>query len=461
MQKNVRYFLYATLAVVLGSILNITPFNNFDFGPNVVHAKQGNQPVQIPFEELRTFTEVFSRIKNDYVEEVDDKELLENAIRGMLSGLDPHSAYLDVESFKDLQIGTSGEFGGLGIEVGMENGFVKVISPIDDTPAQRAGVQSGDLIIRLDDTPVKGMTLSEAVKIMRGKPGSELKLTIVREGADKPLKINIVRAIIKVRSVKSKILEDGFGYVRITQFQSKTGSGINKAISELKKESNGSLTGMVLDLRNNPGGVLNASVAVSDAFLNKGLIVYTEGRIEDSRIRFNATPGDLLNGTPLIVLINGGSASASEIVAGALQDHKRAIIMGTKSFGKGSVQTILPARSGSAVKLTTARYFTPSGRSIQAEGITPDIEVKRVKVSSAEKPLIDPIKEKDLSGHLENGNGKKKAKDKGTKKPGINGDSELAQKDYQLFEALNLLKGLHIARQMQNKLPLTSAELNQ
>lgn len=455
MRKNVRYFLYAAMSVVLAYSAGIIP--------NVLitdaSARLDNPQVEIPFEELRTFTEVFSRIKNDYVEEVDDKELLENAIRGMLSGLDPHSAYLDVESFKDLQIGTTGEFGGLGIEVGMENGFVKVISPIDDTPAQRAGVQSGDLVIRLDETPVKGMTLSEAVKLMRGKPGTGLQLTIVRDGEDKPLKITIVRDIIRVKSVKNRMLEDGYGYVRITQFQSKTGSGVNKAISSLKKENGGPLKGLVLDLRNNPGGVLNASVTVSDVFLEKGLIVYTEGRVEDSRLRFNATPGDRLNGVPLVVLINGGSASASEIVAGALQDHKRAIIMGTKSFGKGSVQTILPARSGTAVKLTTARYYTPSGRSIQAEGITPDIEVQRVTVSSVKKPLIDPIKEKDLNHHLKNGT-KKKEKDKEAKEAKKTSSKELAIKDYQLFEALNLLKGLYITQQQQQRVSLTSADID-
>jgi carboxyl-terminal processing protease len=409
-------------------------------------AKRDNNGVQIPLEELRAFTDAFARIKNDYVEEVDDKKLLENAIRGMLSGLDPHSSYLNAEEFKDLQIGTSGEFGGLGIEVGMEDGFVKVVSPIDDTPAQRAGVQSGDLIIRLDDKPVKGMTLSDAVKIMRGKPGTKIELTIVREGEQKPLKITIVRAVIKVKSVKKRLLDDGFGYVRITQFQSHTAQNLVEAISVLKKKSKGKLKGLVLDLRNNPGGVLSASVEVSDAFLNSGLIVYTEGRVEDSRLRFSAKPGDLINGAPIVVLINGGSASASEIVSGALQDHKRAIIMGTKSFGKGSVQTIMPARGGTAVKLTTARYYTPSGRSIQAEGITPDIKVEKAKVALS-KSKFKQLKEKDLSRHLSNGNGKKKTDKKTVSKKTV--DDKLVSKDYQLFEALNLLKGLHIARQLK------------
>ena len=417
-----------------------------------VFAERDATPVAgLPVEELRTFSDVFGRIKNDYVEDVEDSELLENAIRGMLSGLDPHSAYLDREQFKELQVGTSGEFGGLGIEVGMEDGFVKVIAPIDDTPAQRAGIQAGDLIIRLDDTPVKGMTLNDAVKIMRGKPGTVLKLTVVREGVDQPLKINVKRAIIKVRSVKHRILEDGFGYVRISQFQSKTAENMVDAIEKLKKEAGGTLKGLVLDLRNNPGGVLNGAVAVSDAFLKKGLIVYTEGRVNDSKLRFNATPDDVLNTAPLIVLVNQGSASASEIVSGALQDHKRAIIVGTPTFGKGSVQTILPLSNGTAVKLTTARYYTPSGRSIQAEGIKPDITLDPLQVSTIER-TFEPVKEADLSGHLSNGNGHKpkKSSDKGKDKDKDKQEKSLAQRDYQLYEALNLLKGLAIQReQMQ------------
>jgi carboxyl-terminal processing protease len=408
-----------------------------------VFAERDSAPATLPVEELRTFSDVFGRIKNDYVVDVDDKELIENAIRGMLSGLDPHSAYLDSEEFTELQVGTTGQFGGLGIEVGMENGFVKVIAPIDDTPAQRAGVQAGDLVIRLDDTPVKGMTLNEAVKIMRGKPGSDIELTIVREGVDQPLKINITRDIIKVKSVRSRMLEPGYGYLRISQFQSKTAENMVDAIDKLKKENKGALDGLVLDLRNNPGGVLNGAVAVSDAFLKKGMIVYTEGRIADSRLRFNATPDDVIDGAPLVVLVNQGSASASEIVAGALQDHKRAIIVGVKTFGKGSVQTILPLSSESALKLTTARYFTPSGNSIQAEGITPDIELESVKVASVDRD-IEPLKEANLTGHLENGNGNDK-----DGKDGDDKDEETlsASDDYMLYEALNLLKGLAILQE--------------
>jgi carboxyl-terminal processing protease len=409
----------------------------------------------LPFDELRTFTEIFGRIKQDYVEPVSDKKLLEDAIRGMLSGLDPHSAYLINEEYKELQEGTTGQFGGLGIEVGMENGFVKVVSPIDDTPAQKAGIKSGDLIVRLDDKPVKGMTLAEAVKLMRGEPGSQIVLTVVREGAEAPLKFELTRDIIKVRSVKSRMLEKNYGYLRISSFQSGTGEGLVDAIDELKKENEAPLKGIVLDLRNNPGGVLNAAVDVSDAFIQSGLIVYTEGRIKNSEMRFNATPDDVINGAPIVVLINGGSASASEIVAGALQDHKRAIIMGEKSFGKGSVQTILPTSNGGAVKLTTARYYTPSGRSIQAEGIEPDVTLARVKLEALEKAKFDSIKEADLSRHLTNGNDEKKKpeadekageKDKSQEKEGESADADSDVTDYPLHEALNLLKGISIMK---------------
>lgn len=402
-----------------------------------VFADKDSTTTSLPLEELRAFTDVYVRIKNDYVESVDDKELLENAIRGMLSGLDPHSAYLDVDEFKELQIGTSGEFGGLGIEVGMEDGFVKVISPIDDTPAERAGVKAGDLIVRLDDTPVKGMSLNDAVKKMRGKKGTSITLTIVREGADAPLKIKIVRDVIRVKSVKQRMLEPGYGYVRITSFQSKTTSGLIDAVEKLEKENKGPLKGLVLDLRNNPGGVLTGAVGISDAFLEEGLIVYTEGRVSDSKLRYNASPGDVIDGAPLVVLINGGSASASEIVSGALQDHKRALVLGTKSFGKGSVQTILPLKSDTAIKLTTAKYFTPSGRSIQAEGIAPDIELKQHELAEIKNSSIEPLKEADLSGHLENG-----SKDEEAKKD--DEGQSLSTKDSQLYEALNILKGMSL-----------------
>ncbi|MFA7388022.1 MAG: S41 family peptidase [Thiohalobacteraceae bacterium] len=411
-----------------------------------VFAERETQSV-LPLEELRSFSDVFARIKADYVETVEDKVLLENAIRGMLTGLDPHSAYLDQEQFKELQVGTSGEFGGLGIEVGMEDGFVKVIAPIDDTPAQRAGVQPGDLIIRLDETPVKGMILNDAVKQMRGKPGTDITLTIVREGEPAPLKITITRDVIKVQSVKQRVLEPGFGYVRISQFQATTADNLAQAVDALKKE--GKLRGLVLDLRNNPGGVLNGAVAVSDAFLDKGLIVYTEGRIADSRLRFNATPDDVIGRAPMVVLVNQGSASASEIVAGALQDHKRAIVVGNRTFGKGSVQTIVPLNNGTAVKLTTARYYTPNGRSIQAEGIVPDIELENVRLAEAES-TFEVVKEADLTRHLQNGTPKPEDAAPPITVPDDNEPKEsLARSDYQLYEALNLLKGLAIQQERE------------
>ena len=362
----------------------------------------------------------------------------------MLSGLDPHSTYLDLEDFKQLREGTSGEFGGLGIEVTMEDGFVRVVSPIDDTPAAKAGLQAGDLIIRLGETPVKGMVLRDAVDIMRGKPGTDLELTIIREGADKPLKVSLTRAVIKVRSVRSRTLEPGYGYVRISTFQQRTGESLNEAIETLKKDNDGTLNGLVLDLRNNPGGLLNAAVEVSDSFITKGMIVYTDGRIPDSKQEFSAKPRDILKGAPLVVLVNGGSASASEIVAGALQDHHRAVILGTKTFGKGSVQTVMPLTDSTAVKMTTARYFTPSGRSIQAEGIVPDITIDRVKVTASENADFEPLREQDLSKHISNGNGKTDeeiAKEAAKEKAD---DAPLAVTDYTLSEALNLLKGIHI-----------------
>ena len=396
----------------------------------------------IPFGELKVFTEVFQRIKNDYVEEVDDKTLLENAIQGMLSGLDPHSGYLTPEDYEELQVGTSGEFGGLGIEVGMENGFIKVIAPIDDTPAERAGVEPGDTIVRLDDTPVKGMTLNDAVKIMRGKPGSKILLTIIRETKEKPLKIEIVRDIIKVKSVKSRLLEPGYGYVRISHFQARTSEDLNEALAKLKKENKGDVRGLILDLRNNPGGVLNAAVAVSDAFLTEGMIVYTEGRIEDAYLKFKARPDDLIRGAPMVVLVNGGSASASEIVAGALQDHKRAVIMGYRTFGKGSVQTILPMNNNAALKLTTARYYTPSGRSIQAEGIEPDIKLSKVEITELDEDEDFNIKESDLARHLQGDGNKKKDQPSGNKTE----EETPADSDYAIYEALNLLKGLNIIK---------------
>ncbi len=394
----------------------------------------------LPLDELRTFAEVLDRVKAAYVEPVDDKTLLENAIKGMLSNLDPHSAYLGPEEFAELQESTSGEFGGLGIEVGSEDGFVKVISPIDDTPAAKAGIQPGDLIVKIDGKPTKGQSMNEAVDSMRGKAGSPITLTIVR-GGGKPFDVELKRAVIKVKSVKSQMLEPGYGYLRITQFQVNTGEETVKALTSLRKENNGRLKGVVLDLRNNPGGVLQSAVEVADAFLTKGLIVYTKGRIPNSELRFSADPSDPSDAVPLVVLINGGSASAAEIVAGALQDQKRAILMGTDSFGKGSVQTVLPLNNDRALKLTTALYYTPNGRSIQAQGITPDIEVERAKVTR-EQSEFDGFKEADLQGHLANGNGGKDRPTAAGKRP----EDRPQESDYQLGQALSLLKGLSVSR---------------
>ena len=444
MKSMTRNTLILGLGLMLGVMLAI--------GQGVLADKRGAQysVESIPLEDIRSLSEVFGKIKQNYVEDVEDKVLLENAIRGLLSGLDPHSAYLDKKAFTDLREGTSGEFGGLGIVVGMEEGFVKVISPIDETPADRAGVKSGDLIIRLDDKNVKGMSLEDAVKIMRGKPKTDILLTIVREGADKPLKIKITRAIIKVQSVRSKTLEKGFGYIRVSAFQERTGSDLRKAISKLKRDNNKkNLKGLVLDLRNNPGGLLSAAVEVSDAFLEQGVVVSIKGRDESNTMTHSAKGMDLINEAPIIVLINGGSASASEIVAGALQDHKRAIIMGTQSFGKASVQTVVPLGNGSALKLTTARYYTPNGTSIQAKGITPDIVLDDVKVSEKDDNGFKRTKEKDLAGHLSNGDGeeeestgKKDSKDKDSK-------LTLAKEDYALYEALNLLKGISLVKSLR------------
>ncbi|TBU99322.1 peptidase S41 [Stutzerimonas kirkiae] len=397
----------------------------------------------LPLDELRTFAEVLDRIKAAYVEPVDDKTLLENAIKGMLSNLDPHSAYLEPEAFAELQESTSGEFGGLGIEVGVEDGFIKVVSPIDDTPASKAGIEAGDLIVKIDGQPTKGLSMLEAVSKMRGKPGSSITLSLVRDGGT-PFEVKLERAVIKVRSVKSQLLEDGYGYLRITQFQINTGDEVGKALARLKKDNgNKELGGLVLDLRNNPGGVLQAAVEVADHFLTEGLIVYTKGRIPNSELRFSADPADASAGVPLVVLINGGSASASEIVAGALQDQKRAVLMGTDSFGKGSVQTVLPLNNDRALKLTTALYYTPNGRSIQAQGIEPDIEVARAKVTREQGG--EGFREADLAGHLGNGNGgpdrssaNRKGEGEATPRP--------QDDDYQLSQALNLLKGLNLTR---------------
>lgn len=401
----------------------------------------------LPLDDLRVFVEVFHKVKRDYVEDVSDRQLLENAIKGMLEGLDPHSAYLDGEAYTELQEGTSGEFGGLGIEIGTEDGLIKIISPIDDTPASRAGIQAGDTIVRLDGAPVRGMSVNDAVKKMRGEVGSSIELTIVREGAAKPLELTLVRDLIKIRSVRSRELAPGFGYLRVSAFQANTGDDFVKELEKLKREAKGDLKGLVLDLRNNPGGVLGAAVAIADAFLDSGRIVYTEGRVADAKMSFEAKPPDLIDGTPLVVLINEGSASASEIVAGALQDRQRAVLMGRRTFGKGSVQTILPMNNKAAIKITTARYFTPNGRSIQAEGVEPDILVDRMEVQAQKAVDASLVNEAQLEGHLDNPNGKKGKK--AGKSSRAKAMKDLATTDYELHEALNLLKGMSLLKARQ------------
>jgi carboxyl-terminal processing protease len=407
----------------------------------------------LPLEDLRVFTKAYEHIRSAYIKEIDDKTLLEYAIRGMLDQLDPHSTYLDASSFDDLQVHTTGEFGGLGIEVGMEEGFVTVVSPIDDTPADRAGIEAGDIILKIDDTALKGLSLSDAVEKMRGPKGSEIVLTIIRKGMDKPFDVTLTRDIIKVRSVRAETLEDQYGYIRIAQFQVNTGKEMVSLIKKMQEKQ--ALKGIVLDLRNNPGGVLQASVEVADAFLDSGVVVYTEGRMANSNIEYKAQPGDVSNGLAIVVLVNEGSASASEIVAGALQDHQRAVILGSRSFGKGSVQTVIPITDDKAIKMTTALYFTPKGRSIQAQGIVPDIVVERAKVTAIHEQ--NDLTEAQLAGHLDNATGGKDVKTKDRKAESTAAKESLQISDNQLYEAINLLKGLNIFQRAQATKPATKA----
>lgn len=391
----------------------------------------------LPVDEIRQLAQVIDRIKRAYVDEVDDEKLIQDAIDGMLSGLDPHSAYLTPDDFSDLQEGTTGRFGGLGIEVQMEEGAVRVVSPIDDTPADRAGVRAGDLITRLDGESVQGMNLNQAVDIMRGEPGTEITLTIRRGTEGTPIEITIERAIIQVTSIRSRMLESGIGMVRISSFQQNTGRDLADEIDKLREENGEELSGLILDMRNNPGGLLSSSINVADVFLPDKLVVYTESRLPESAQRYQSRRATPAADIPMVVLVNGGSASASEIVAGALQDHGRAVIMGTQSFGKGSVQTVLPLEGNSALKLTTARYYTPAGQSIQATGITPDLMVHQGRFAVDDMPLR---RERDLRGHLE----------MGIEAPAgrIDFDDEeaLINQDFQLYEAMNLLKGNAILR---------------
>jgi len=397
-------------------------------------AQQNNSET---YRQLNLFGDVFERVRADYVEDVSDENLIEAAINGMLTSLDPHSSYLSPKNFRDMQVQTRGEFGGLGIEVTMENGYVKVVSPIDDTPAFRAGLKPNDLITHLDGEAVQGLTLSQAVEKMRGKVGSDLKLTVRREGRD-AFDVTVTRAVIKIRSVRSRMEGDDIGYVRITSFSEQTATGVTRAIKRFKENSKNKLKGIVLDLRNNPGGLLDQSVKVSDAFLNQGEIVSTRSRRADEGQRFNAKPGDVAEGMPIVVLMNGGSASASEIVAGALQDHRRGIVMGTRSFGKGSVQTIIPLSGHGAIRLTTARYYTPSGRSIQAKGIDPDIIVEQATLQKVDQPRR--TREDDLRGRLDNPNGGAPAKPADPEKPAAVAPEKPV--DYQLARAMDLLRGI-------------------
>ena len=445
MRKYLTGFLF-------GAIM-LAGFNGLQYSFAQEERTAGSQPKtdsshSETYKQLNLFGDVFERVRSQYVEPVEDKELIETAVNGMLTSLDPHSGYLDEKKFDEMQVNTRGEFGGLGIEVTMENGFVKVVSPIDDTPAFRAGIQAGDYITHIDEEPVLGLTLSDAVDKMRGKVGTDIALVIRREDTDGPIDVVITRDIIKIRSARHRI-EDNVGYIRLTTFNKNTTPGLKKAIKEIKEELGNKLIGYVLDLRNNPGGLLDQAITVSDAFLDKGEIVSTRGRHDEDTRRDNATSGDLADGLPIVVLVNGGSASASEIVAEALQDHKRAIILGTQSFGKGSVQTVIPLPGHGAMRLTTARYYTPSGNSIQAKGITPDIVVEPAKVESYD---IRRLKESDLPGALDNDK-KKDNKDKDTANDNDNkkdnkdeeasGDEEKPV-DYQLSRALDLLSGLSL-----------------
>ncbi|MGH1438893.1 MAG: S41 family peptidase [Cellvibrionaceae bacterium] len=435
---HLKHFLPASLLSCLMLLGNLPLASAQDALPAKKETPEASDP--LPLEDLRLFTLIFDHIRRSYVEPVSDQELLENAIKGMLQELDPHSDYLDASHFSSLQESTQGQFSGVGIEIGSDKGYIKVITPIDGTPAEAAGLQAGDLIIELDNKSIRGLSISEASKLMRGPKGTSIVFTIIRQGEDKAIDITVVRDTIKTRSVRSRVVEDDFGYIRISQFQTSTGTDFAAAISKLRKK-NPELKGLVIDLRNNPGGVLQASVEVVDALINEGVIVYTEGRLNNNNQSFSAKLGDVSQGLPVVVLINGGSASAAEIVAGALQDQQRAIIMGTPSFGKGSVQTILPVGDKKGIKLTTARYFTPKGRSIQAKGIEPDVIIKRATITQFDDERT--VKEADLKGHISNGN-----QDKNTTV--IRGTASDTS-DNQLFEAINMLKGLAIFNKTAKK----------
>jgi carboxyl-terminal processing protease len=398
------------------------------------------------YEDIRLFTDVLSIVRKSYVEDVDMKDLIYGAINGMLASLDPHSSFMPPDVYKEMKVDTRGEFGGLGIEITIKDGILTIVSPIEDTPAYRAGLQAGDQIVKIENRFTKDLGIMDAVKLMRGPKGSKIMITIMRESFEKPREFLLIREIIKIHSVKSRTLEDGYGYVRLVQFQEPTSDELKAALKELRKENEGNLKGLILDLRNNPGGLLDQAVKVSDTFLDHGLIVYTDGREEGSRMEFSAQAKDTESDFPMVVLINGGSASASEIVAGALQDHERAIIIGTQSFGKGSVQTIIPLSDDSGLRLTTARYYTPRGTSIQVRGITPDILVSQVEVKNVED--VEHFREKDLKNHFETSDTEsEESLDSGLHKFNL---ESADRSDYQLMRALDLLKGLHIFKNMNS-----------
>ncbi len=442
--KKIRSLMIFSILFTMIS-LTLAPISTFA-QENVFEKKAQNQ---LPMKDIKRFVTAIAVIRHYYIKKVTDSTLFDNAISGMVSNLDPHSSFLNKEDLQDLKIATSGQFAGIGIEIIPDQGAIKVISPIDDTPAAKAGIKAGDLIIKINEDFVKNMTLREAVKKIRGKIGTKVKLTIIRKGKEKPLTFDITRNKIKLRTIKSRMLDKGYGYIRLGFFQGPVDKQLDNAIIKLKKKSGGKLNGLILDLRNNPGGLLNAGAQVADTFLTpqevkkyKGLVVYTKGRVKTSQMEIKAKPQNLAKGTPMIVLINGGSASAAEIVAGALQDYNRAIIMGTRSFGKGSVQTVLPISADSAIKLTTALYYTPAGRSIQARGIEPDVIVPQLQIKEAENDNSDLIDEADLKQHLKNGHKRDKKKIEQQIKQ-QKAELKIAKEDYQLYEALKMLKGLH------------------
>jgi carboxyl-terminal processing protease len=433
--------------IQVGLLLTLFVFAGFSHAVAPAEKKKSASGVNneglLPLDELRDFTRAYDHVRTSYVDEVSDSKLLEYAIKGLISELDPHSAYLDKEAYAELQATTSGEFGGVGLEVGVDDGSIKVITPLDGSPSHKAGIKPGDIIVRIDDQSMKGKTLTDATRLMRGPKDTPIKLSLIRKGVEEPIDLVVIRDLIHVQSVIVKPIAEDYLYIRVAQFQTNTGTDFSEKLRENLK-LRPKTKGLILDLRNNPGGVLQASVDVADAFMENGTVVYTRGRMENSSLSYAATPGDLTSGLPLVVLINSGSASASEIVAGALQDQKRAIIMGTRSFGKGSVQTVIPITEDRAIKLTTALYYTPNGRSIQAKGIEPDVRLEKVGSGAGQKA---PLAEADLAGHIGNRDGQEVGSGEREREAAVNDDT---LKDNQVLDAINLLKGVHIMGQPAN-----------